>query len=536
MAEVNLTDDIARLTRLLDLTRGRVPAETAARADHLLTRIDRRQSLAGDITVVALAGATGSGKSSLFNALSRTDLAAAGVQRPMTTQPLAVTFGDRDTSALLDWLQISRRHVAEAGDDMAGLVLLDLADHDSIVTSNRAEVDRLVEVVDAFIWVLDPQKYADQVLHERYLAPLAGHSDVMLFALNQIDRVGPEQTSLIHRDLIDLLHRDGIADPRVFDVSALTGDGVDRLRDAVGQLATAKQAAARRLHADVVDVVSDFAPTLASDPAGTVSRSHTGELVSSLDQVAGVETIGKAVEDSWRRRGAIATGWPVLSWLGKLRQDPLKRLRLDELFGAAKSKEIAPTALTRSALPATTSAAAQARVDQALRSVATDAGAKVPRGWRDTIAKALEDRATNLPDRLDQAVAATDIDVTAKSGWWTFIRVLQWLVLIATVASLLWLGFNAIAESYLGLPELPVFKVGNIPLPTILALGGVLIGFIIAGLSRLGVKAGARLRRAMTERTLSKAVEKVAVDNVIEPVNAELRRHDEALGIVRDLR
>ena len=39
------------------------------------------------------------------------------------------------------------------------------------------------------IWVVDPQKYADAALHDRYLKPLARHADVMMIVLNQVDRL-----------------------------------------------------------------------------------------------------------------------------------------------------------------------------------------------------------------------------------------------------------------------------------------------------------------------------------------------------------
>ena len=41
------------------------------------------------------------------------------------------------------------------------------------------------------VWVLDPQKYADAAVHDRYLRPLAGHGEVMLVVLNQVDRLAP---------------------------------------------------------------------------------------------------------------------------------------------------------------------------------------------------------------------------------------------------------------------------------------------------------------------------------------------------------
>ena len=52
-------------------------------------------------------------------------------------------------------------------------------------------MNRLVGLVDLLVWVLDPQKYADAAVHERYLRPLARHGDVTVVVLNQIDRLPP---------------------------------------------------------------------------------------------------------------------------------------------------------------------------------------------------------------------------------------------------------------------------------------------------------------------------------------------------------
>ena len=60
---------------------------------------------------------------------------------------------------------------------MEGVVLLDLPDHDSTEVSHHLEVDRIVKLADLLVWVLDPQKYADAAVHDRYLAPLASHAE-----------------------------------------------------------------------------------------------------------------------------------------------------------------------------------------------------------------------------------------------------------------------------------------------------------------------------------------------------------------------
>ena len=75
--------------------------------------------------------------------------------------------------------------------DLDGLILLDLPDHDSVVTASMAAVDRLSKLADMVIWVLDPQKYADAAVHNRYLIPLAGHAAVFTVVLNQIDMLSP---------------------------------------------------------------------------------------------------------------------------------------------------------------------------------------------------------------------------------------------------------------------------------------------------------------------------------------------------------
>ena len=50
------------------------------------------------------------------------------------------------------------------------MVLLDLPDHDSVNADNRAIVDRVVPMADLLVWVMDPQKYADNAVHSAYLA------------------------------------------------------------------------------------------------------------------------------------------------------------------------------------------------------------------------------------------------------------------------------------------------------------------------------------------------------------------------------
>ena len=108
-------------------------------AQKVLARTAERLQLGGERTVVALAGATGSGKSSLFNALSGMEIADVGARRPLTAEAMACVWGDDDAGPLLDWLgvppgrRVGRETVLDADREapLRGLVLLDLPDHDS---------------------------------------------------------------------------------------------------------------------------------------------------------------------------------------------------------------------------------------------------------------------------------------------------------------------------------------------------------------------------------------------------------------------
>ncbi|MCI7306540.1 MAG: 50S ribosome-binding GTPase, partial [Trueperella sp.] len=77
----------------------------ASRAQDDLRRAQERMRLGLDTTVAVLVGGTGSGKSTMFNAITELDFADSGDIRPTTERAAACTF-DVDASELLDYLQV----------------------------------------------------------------------------------------------------------------------------------------------------------------------------------------------------------------------------------------------------------------------------------------------------------------------------------------------------------------------------------------------------------------------------------------------
>ncbi|MBX9247202.1 50S ribosome-binding GTPase, partial [Actinotalea ferrariae] len=264
-----LLERVAAIEGALATAGSRVPPATAAAVRRALATVRERLALGADHTVVALVGGTGSGKSSLFNALTGLDFADVGVSRPTTSEVTACMWA-HDASALLDWLGVARdRRIereseldGESQADLRGLVLLDLPDHDSVEPAHRAVVDRLLPLADLLVWVVDPQKYADDALHSGYLRHLAGHEASMLVIVNHIDTVPLHAQAGLLRDVARLLEEDGLHGVGVHSASARTGDGVPVVRGALAATVAGSTVAQVRAAAEIDDAAGELARAL----------------------------------------------------------------------------------------------------------------------------------------------------------------------------------------------------------------------------------------------------------------------------------
>jgi GTP-binding protein EngB required for normal cell division len=329
----SLSDRVDGLRLFVAAAEGHLPGQLLAPVRTMTGRAGERLALSRDHTVVALAGSTGSGKSSLFNALAGMELSTVGVRRPTTGVAHACVWGPGGASELLDWLGVTRRSGrAPDGDDqqsLRGLVLLDLPDFDSVEAGHRIEVDRLLELVDLIVWVLDPQKYADKVLHKRYLSQFHRHRDITVVVLNQSDLLAPSDVERCLNDLRGLLTSDGLAGVPLLATSAVDRPALAPLREILERTVEARLAALHRLAADVDSLVDRLAPLVAADPPkDNLDRGTARELVDALANAAGVPLVVRATERAYVHRAIRSTGWPLTRWLRRLRPDPLVRLHL----------------------------------------------------------------------------------------------------------------------------------------------------------------------------------------------------------------
>ncbi len=505
-----------------------LPAPERQRADAVVAKVAQRTALVGGHTVVALAGATGSGKSSLFNALVGSDVAKVGVRRPTTSTPTAAVWGEHSAGELLDWLGVGTRHlVAGAPADGApvgsldGLVLLDLPDFDSREVTHREEAERVLALVDLFVWVTDPQKYADARLHDDHVAVLATHEAVTMVVLNQADRLTAPEVQQCRADLGRLMERDGVPGVTVMSTSVSTGSGVDELRQRLANAVAARTAARSRLAGDVRAAAGALTEHVAPSEAG-VRGAERDALLDALARSAGVPTVVEAVRRDHRMEAVAATGWPFTRWVQRFKARPLRRLRLDGRDIRVSAADVR-SVLGRSSLPPP-SPAARAAVDIATRRLGDRAGADLPVPWSEAVERAATPGAS-LTDALDQAVVGTSL-FSRSPVWWRVVGLAQLALAAAAVAGFLWLALYVVLgwlqlDVVLGEPP----RWGVLPVPAVLLVGGLLAGVLLAAISRWLAGIGARRRGRVMDARLRAAIEVVAQEHIVQPVERVLERH-----------
>ncbi|GAA2002673.1 GTPase [Brevibacterium samyangense] len=514
-------EDIARLVRGIDtalgLEDGRISPETTARARTLLEKSRSRMDLGEDYTVVAFAGSTGSGKSSLFNAVAGLDIARVGVRRPTTSEPTACVWGDGGEE-LLSWLGVpvqkrTWRESALDGDDEAslhGLVLVDLPDHDSTAPEHRIESDRMVELVDVVFWVVDPQKYADFSLHSHYLSQLTEHASNMVVVLNQIDRLSAEERKACLEHLGALLRADGLGDARVMAASAVTREGVPQLREVLTGTVAAREAASERLASDLRALAADIRAELGDPLADPTSLPGTERLVDAMIDAAGVPALAQTVEDDYLRRAYRQTGYPVLAWMQRGQADPL-----GAGHGATRDE------LLRAATPETTRTQS-ARVNLAARELVAEAVGSLPAPWQQAVAAAEKSSTAELTHTLDTAVTAVKLE-RVTPGWWGGARFAQILFFVLTCLGVLGLVVAAVA-ALVGAGEiLGSWWVWTAP--AVCLIVGIVGSLITSGLARRARERGAAEAAEDVRTRLTAAVRQAAAGTYLEPITAILAEH-----------
>ncbi len=545
-------------------------------AEAVLRRAGERLRLSSAHTVVALAGGTGSGKSTLFNALSGASFSPPGVTRPTTRHVHACVWGMQGAAPMLDWLGIQRRHryarasVLDSGEaDLDGLILLDLPDHDSVVTASMASVDRLSKLADMVIWVLDPQKYADAAVHNRYLIPLAGHAAVFTVVLNQVDVLPPQQARDCEEDLRRLLDAEDLHDAPLLPVSARTGAGLDDLRALLIETVTRSRAAGDRIAADIDAMIGGFAVYSGGQvaPDAALAAAQPAPLSAPLGEVDAGQVVLPSrppweLDDDGRGEAIPAPArppWEDATLDGDAADDgpdPLACVpaepaqRLTEAFARAAGLAAVAQALAgareaqaerftgwparrllpssagaRQAIDAAIGQAQQSEVDNAITAFADAVGGPLIEPWSGSLREAARGNAGLVPQALAEAVRGAAALRSGPPGWWRLITAWQWLLTVLAVAGVALAAVIGVARA-LGRHLGWIGEVSLVPWLLIMAVAMLVLGYVTAVSCRnLAVTAGDR-ERETAQRAMLDRVAKVTCDLVLLATGREIAQYE----------
>ena len=584
---------VASLKDAISYGEGRVPETVLLDAAATLERLSQRRELSTEHTVIGFFGATGSGKSTLFNAIAGQNIALSAPTRPTTSTVQAAIWEAEGSEELLDWLGIDKRVYpqtqalaaeGEASDGngagkhnkaggaaapnavtepapglfnrirravggrgemrtrTGGLILLDMPDFDSVTTTNRDLAARMMRYVDVLVWVVDPQKYADAVIHRDFMVPLAASGAQALCVLNQADKLAPAEVPAVLASLTRLLQAEGteahlLAAP--IAVSARTGEGVDVLRDLLAQVAAAKSLSLQRTDAQLHATASQLRTYAGGEGtvlAGAYALEAEQKLVKACYSSSQAEQVLQAATASYRRAAGQRTGWILTRWMSRLKADPLRRLHLgqqDETKSTSKAEksagmlgsdsENAPE-LVASSLPPL-SAAQKAGMANAVRQYSKQMAARIDEPWKRSMKEAALSREAELPELLERDMVRIDYGLGRTRAPWVIFNALQWIALMSALVGVGWLTLiSGLAYLQIQLPPAPTPEGSPVPLPTLLLLLGVLLGIASAGVGRLLTAMGSRYYARKLRGRLQTGVEKAVQSCVVAPVQQEAKR------------
>lgn len=579
---------VASLKEAISYGEGRVPETVLLDAAETLERLSQRRELSTEHTVIGFFGATGSGKSTLFNAIAGQNIALSAPTRPTTSTVQAAIWEAEGSEELLDWLGIDKRvypqtqaltaegNTAEGSEATGGaaapnavtepapglfnrirravggrgemrtrtggLILLDMPDFDSVTTTNRDLAARMMRYVDVLVWVVDPQKYADAVIHRDFMVPLAASGAQALCVLNQADKLAPAEVPAVLASLTRLLQAEGteahlLAAP--IAVSARTGEGVDALRDMLAQVAAAKSLSLQRTDAQLHATASQLRAYAGGEGtvlAGAYALEAEQKLVQACYTSSHTEQVLQAATASYRRAAGQHTGWILTRWMSRLKADPLRRLHLgqqDETKSTSKAEksagmlgsdsENAPE-LVASSLPPL-SAAQKAGMANAVRQYSKQMANRIDEPWKRSMKEAALSREAELPELLERDMMRIDYGLGRTRAPWVVFNALQWIALLSALVGVGWLTLiSGMAYLQIQLPPAPTPEGSPVPLPTLLLLLGVLLGIASAGVGRLLTAMGSRYYARKLRGRLQTGVEKAVQSCVVAPVQQEAKR------------
>jgi predicted GTPase len=190
----------------------------------LLQKLD---GLGEGFLTIGLLGGTGVGKSTIMNALAGADVASTSYRRPHTDQVLIYRHAATFLPSELQKTPVPWREITHQVDAIRQILLCDLPDFDSLLGSHRDHVIRFLDHLDVLVWVVTPEKYADERFYA-FLRQVQKAKQNFYFVLNKADllfegqtmEAGYDRLTKVTNNFQEYLTGNEISHPVVYSISA----------------------------------------------------------------------------------------------------------------------------------------------------------------------------------------------------------------------------------------------------------------------------------------------------------------------------
>lgn len=592
-----------RAAECLDVVQGTCSSETflvQAREDlrRLENQLERRDALDPRVTVIAVAGPSGTGKSTVVNTLARRNsLVPTGMHRPTTTELVAyvdaevtaapflelsgiprsvsVEFCTTRSNPLRDSLgMVGEGHQVRSALTQCGHPIVVEVPDTLLVPELTSAASQVLETADLILWTTDSQKYADAAFHSR-ISAFPRHPN-SYFVLTHTEGLTESQLQTLNQELAAIAERIGVS-PEILQISLYDESSLARFRETVAELSHAPEArwrgqqaaihhAATKLGQDLeLDVTGEFstqpvqAPSVASPPSPAETK-----LVDQVTQVSGLSAVEANFSKQYLRAGGFWTLWPVLNWLAGIK--PLAHVNQDNSATPGEpeaDKPVGPSAdpspeqtADESATPAVAdstpdlpSVAPQADslnrffprvnvagITSAARTYAATASAHRPSKWVDFAQLKAVELSGNLVSALNLALESWKFPARPARTWWRIWRLGHWFWLAALVVGLLWSLVAGVAFLGGAGTSAAVWMVGPVPFP-LLALVVAVAGTL--GWSLVGAKilhCGARNYGRECADKFRSLIQEVTRQGFLVKMNQNLDLYPQLSELVSEMR
>jgi hypothetical protein len=392
--------------------------------------------------------------------------------------------------------------VAAPGD--VPLAIVDLPDLDSTSTEHRRRVEAILPRVDAVIWVTDPEKYADAILHDDFLRAWSPRLGRQVIVLNKADRLSAADGVRVQSDLER-------------DVRRLLPPGAER--DLVTVIRTAVPPAADGLrqgrrngaHDDAADDagIAPLRQWLASE--GDAKSVVRGRIRASIREAARALGIAAGVADAngsrplldpAARSAALEDARAALLRVVDL--DEARRQAVAATRAAARGRGAGPLGGLTSLVYRWSGRAARVAdpggflarwrdrgslrpAVEPIRAALADPLRRAPSAIRARLGTAFDAGAVeaSLGRSVDRAIGTTDRPAPGSVAW-PALGLLQTIVTLGLVATAAWVVLWVLVRFPVDAIALPL--VGRVPTPLVVLIGLLAAGYLVARL--LGAHAG----------------------------------------------